>query len=739
MVPYRLQVECGDDAAWMCQVECVVTRSYTFMKGYIGTILRVDLSARTCTKESIPEQVYELLLSGVGLGAYYLYKHIPAGADPLGPENILGFTSGLLTGTGSVMTGRWMAVCKSPLTGGWGDSNCGGNLAPAIKQCGFDAIFFSGVASSPVYLFVDNKGAEIRDAGDYWGLDTVEAENRLIADTWEKKRPAVAVIGPAGEKLSLIAGISNDRGRFAARSGVGAVMGSKRLKAIVLAGSKMVRGEDFEAIKAISKAYAAKIRKSNLPGFAKGYIFPTMGKVMGSMKQAVPIDGMMTAMLLKKYGTVMNNTLSIHSGDAPLKNWGGSEKDYNRSYYKHLNPDAFIAREEQKYHCYSCIVGCGGICTIKDLHGGAYPHTHKPEYETAMAFGGLLMNKDTSLIFSINELLNRAGMDTISVGGTVAFAIECYEHGLIKQEAEAEGLELTWGNSGAIWTLVEKIASRSPGLGDLLADGVKMAAQRIGKGSEVFAVHAGGQELPMHDPKIDPMLATTYCADPTPGRHTTCGDTYYSTSELWKYVSWLPNFSRHPKQEHYTASPEEAMKNIAYTSYKMLIDGSGSCYYAMLMGVRHFRIFDYLNAATGWKKSPDEYMVMGKRMQTMRQLFNMKQQVDMKAFRMHDRGLGSPPLADGHNKGINLGYTIDAMIQVYWKCWGWDEATGYPLPSTIQELGLESILEIPSGGLRDSESVVHVVSEPKAEGVAAPELRSELDAEQVESREGTTV
>ena len=138
-------------------------------------------------------------------------------------------------------------------------------------------------------------------------------------------------------------------------------MGSKRLKAVGLAGSKMVRGEDFEAIKAISKAYAAKIRKSNLPGFAKGYIFPTMGKVMGSMKQAVPIDGMMTAMLLKKYGTVMNNTLSIHSGDAPLKNWGGSEKDYNRSYYKHLNPDAFIAREEQKYHCYSCIVGCGGI------------------------------------------------------------------------------------------------------------------------------------------------------------------------------------------------------------------------------------------------------------------------------------------------------------------------------------------------------------------------------------------
>ncbi|MBI9102058.1 MAG: aldehyde ferredoxin oxidoreductase family protein [Spirochaetales bacterium] len=661
------------------------------MKGYIGRILSIDLSSGEWKAETVGDDVYEKFLSGVGLGAWYLYQNIPAGADPMGPENILGFTSGLLTGTGTVMTGRWMAMCKSPLTGGWGDSNCGGNLAPAIKQCGYDAIFIKGQSKKPVYIFIDNKGPVIKDASAYWGLDTVEAEERLIKDNWNKKKPSVAVIGPASEKLSLISGISNDGGRFAARSGVGAVMGSKGLKALVLAGTKAVTCENPEAIKILTKEYARKVRKSNAPGIMGGWAMAVMGKLLGSMKSVVPIDGIMTVMLLKKWGTVMNNTMAIQNGDAPLKNWSGSDKDYKGKYSSSLNPDKFIAREERKYHCSSCIVGCGGICSIKDIRDGKYSHTHKPEYETAMCFGGLLMSKDTDSIFYANEICNRSGLDSISAGGVIAFAIECYENGILTKE-DTGGLELTWGNSDSIISLLEKIAAREEGIGALLADGVKRAAEKIGKGSERFAVHAGGQELPMHDPKIDPMLGAVYSADPTPGRHTTSSGVYYTTSALWEKISWLPRFRMYPKAKEYINHDEVSLKNVAYTSYKMLIDGTGSCYYAMLMGVNHYKIFDYLNHATGWNLSADEYIEIGKRMQNMRQLFNIKQGVDPASFIMHARATGEEPLISGHNEGLKL--DIQALAESYRRAWGWDEITAVPTSETLEKFGLKELVVV---------------------------------------------
>ncbi|HEX2770516.1 MAG TPA: aldehyde ferredoxin oxidoreductase N-terminal domain-containing protein, partial [Geobacteraceae bacterium] len=210
------------------------------MKGYIGKILFVNLSTSEIKTESIPDGVYEQFLTGVGLGAWVLYQQIPARADPLGPENMLGFVSGLLTGTPDFETGRWMVVCKSPLTGGWGDANCGGTFSPAIKHCGYDAIFINGASAGPVYLYVDDQGAQIRPADHVWGLDSIEAEEILKKENQGSKKPQVAVIGTSGEKLSLISGICNDGGRIAARSGVGAVMGSKRLKAVVLAGDKPV-------------------------------------------------------------------------------------------------------------------------------------------------------------------------------------------------------------------------------------------------------------------------------------------------------------------------------------------------------------------------------------------------------------------------------------------------------------------------------------------------------------------
>ncbi len=658
------------------------------MKGYRGKILEVDLTKRTSEVREIPDTIYEMVLSGVGLGAWYLYENIPAGADPMGPENILGITSGLLTGTGSVMTGRWMAVCKSPLTGGWGDSNCGGNLAPAIKQCGVDAIFFRGIADSPVYLHMDNKGAEIRDAAPYWGLDAVEAEERLIADNTYGKKPAVAVIGPAGEKRSLISGISNDGGRYAARSGVGAVMGSKNLKAIVLAGKKMSKGADPEALRSISRSYSSKVRRLNLPKAVGGWFLPPFGKAMAAVKNHLPMDGMLTTLMLKRWGSTMNNTLGITSGDAPLKNWTGSVKDYRRAYYKNVNPTRQEKREVRKYHCNSCIVGCGAVCDIKDIRDGRYSHTHKPEYETVTAFGGLLMNKDLDSIFYINEMLNRGGMDTISVGGTIAFAIECYEKGLLTKD-DTGGLELKWGNAETIIKLVEMMINRE-GIGDLLADGVKKAAERIGKGSEAFAVHAGGQELPMHDPKIDAMLGVIYSADPTPGRHTTTGGLYYRFSHLWEYVSWLPPQKKFPKEDEFIPSDGEALKAKAHTAYKMLVDGAGGCYYAMLMGEQHFRLFDFLNAATGWNLSPDEFIEKGIRIQNLRQMFNAKHGVDIRSFKMNGRAYGKPALKAGPTAEVS--FNLEDMIALYNRNWGWDESTGIPKNETVESLGINDIL-----------------------------------------------
>jgi len=658
------------------------------MKGYMGKILRVDLTTGDIQHEDIPDEVYENYLSGVGLGAYYLHKHIPAGADPMGPENILGILSGLLTNTGSLMTGRWMAVCKSPLTGGWGDANCGGTLSPVIKQCGVDGIFFSGISPKPVYLYMDSEGAELRDAAHVWGKDAVEAEEILQEECKTKKKPKVAVIGQAGENKSLISGIVNDAGRISARSGVGAVMGSKRLKAVVLQGSGKTEIADSEGMKAYSKEMATKIKNANLPKFFKGFLFPYLGLLMSKQKKVSAMDGMLAAMMFKKFGTIPVNTMGMTNGDCPVKNWGGSVVDFKKKKYKKLNPDNILARETRKYHCFSCVIGCGGICDIHDIKGGKYTHTHKPEYETCSSFGCLSLNDDLDAIFYINEMLNRAGMDTISAGNTVAFAIECFENGILT-EADTGGIRLKWGDADAIIALLEKMINRD-GIGDVLADGVKAAAQRIGKGAERFAVHVGGQEPGMHDPKLDPLLGIHF-SDPTPGRHTIGGAVYYNAMYLWKEVSWAPEVTKHLKSEEYIPSDKEALKSIATSAYKTLTDGAGGCFFAMILGVDHWNLFQMLNLATGWDLSADAYMEIGKRIQTARQLFNTKHGVEPRDSIPSGRVKGDPALTGGALKGITL--EIEEMVRLTWKNFGWNETTGVPEDKTINDLQLNGLIE----------------------------------------------
>jgi len=607
----------------------------------------------------------------------------------MGQENVLGFTSGLLTGTGSLITGRFMVLCKSPLTGGIGEANCGGYLSPAIKQCGYDAVFIHGKSEKLVYLYIGNKGCEIRDASEYQGMDAIECEEALIKKcTTTGKIPAVATIGVSGEKLSLISGICTDKGRIAARSGVGAVMGSKNVKAVVFAGTKKVSTADPEEIKKISIKLSDSIRKVNMPAFIKPKNFSVM-KMMPPFVFSMP--GVLSAAIMKRWGTCGTCTMSVVTGDSPLKNWAGSIKDFNKAEYSKIDGSHIIEKEDRKYHCYSCILGCGGECSISDITKGEYSRTHKPEYETQMALGGLLLNSDINSIFYLNETLNRAGMDTISAGHSIAMAIECYKNGIISIE-ELGGIDLDWGKAKEIIEFTKLMIERK-GMGDVFADGTKVAGKRLGKGSEKFAIHAGGQECGMHDSRGDAPLAIHYSVDATPGRHTTGSSQYYSVMQIWKKVSWAPKLIIEPKKNEYVPCKREATKSVALAFYKRIIDGTGACFFATLLGVNNYRLFDWLNAATGWKKTPDEYMEIGKRVYCLRQMFNLKHGIDPWSFRLHSRLAGEPPLKKGPLKGKFL--KIDDMMREFWDVCGFHRETGVPLHHTLEQLNL---IDLTAGG-----------------------------------------
>jgi aldehyde:ferredoxin oxidoreductase len=645
--------------------------------GYTGKILTVDLSTREIREETIPDRVYEYYLSGIGLAAYILYDRIPAGVDPLGPENIMGFVSGLLAGTGSLFAGRWMVVGKSPLTGGWGEANCGGSFSPAIKRCGYDGIFFTGTSEKPVYLYVNNGGAELRDALHIWGRDTVESEAMLVSETSANSR--VAVIGPAGERLSLIAGICNDRGRMAARSGLGAVMGAKRLKAVVLDGKKRIDVHNRAEIKRLSQTCNRWVQFQ--PPIFAGPVAAYIGALMRILPVQMAMDGMVYKILLKKWGTGGMNQMSVEMGDAPVKNWRGSSVDWGIKKSLSVNPEAIRKYEKVKYHCYACPLGCGGICSTKGKDG----ETHKPEYETVLSLGGLCMNADVDSIFHLNDILNRAGMDTISAGGTVAFAIECYEAGILTKE-DTDGLELTWGNSEAIVALIEKMIRRE-GIGDVLADGSKVATRKIGKKAGAAAMHAGGQELPMHDGRNDPGYNVHYSVEAAPGRHTVGAQMYYEMFQLWKVAKRLPRVKPlYFKARKYIADEEKAVTAAACSKFMNIANCAGLCLFGVFLGAKRTPTFSWLNAATGWNKTPEEYLDIGARIQTLKQAFNIKHGIDPRTFRPGDRVIGKPAQTEGANRGRTV--DMEKLIRDYYRQFGWDPETGRPKEESIDRAKL---------------------------------------------------
>jgi len=616
-------------------------------KGYMGKLLSVYLNDGRIEEESLSEKLCRDYIGGYGIGARLLYDRIPAGADPLGPDNILGLLTGPLTGTPAIIGSRFVAVGKSPkCAGGWGDANCGGFFGPHLKFAGYDGILFYGISSRPVYLLIDEGQATLKDADDLWGLGVSLLEDTLLER--HGKDIQVCSIGPAGEKLSFTACIMNDKERAAGRSGLGAVMGSKKLKAVVVKGNMKVPLNDENKAKELRKKYLKE---------ATG---------------AYPV--------FNKYGTagVMHDT--VLCGDGPVKNWGGADTpDFPSERLRKISDEAVIGVEGYKpYGCWHCPIACGGKMLQKsgnfalDFNDGV---GHKPEYETLAIFGSNLLNDDLSSIIKINEICNNLGLDTISVGATIGYAMECFENGLITKD-QTDGIELTWGNTEAIVAMTEKIGKRE-GFGDILADGIKVAWERLGKIGTEYAVHIGGEEMPAHNPKFIPGLATTYLVTPTPARHTQGGELV------------IPPGLDEPEPDKYTYSGQAELHAKLVAIYEV-VNAAGLCMFGTLSYPLR-SLPEQLMAVIGEPYDLEKIYEVGMRIYTMRHAFNLREGINPLTRNVPGRMIGDPPLKSGNVKDITVDYKT--LVTEFLERIGWDTQTTIPSEATLRKLDMEFLID----------------------------------------------
>jgi aldehyde:ferredoxin oxidoreductase len=617
--------------------------------GYMGRVCFVDLTRGEVRSENVDDKVYRDFLGGVGLAAKILSERQRANADALGPENIIGFATGLLTGCGVPSAVRCTVAAKSPLTGSWGDSSVGGYLGSEIKACGYDAIFFQGISSDPVYLLIDSDRAELRDASHLWGKDTFETTeilHREVGDPGFK----IACIGPAGEALSWISAIIIDKERVAARSGLGAVMGAKQLKAVAVKGDRKTEVAHPKKMNALIRDFTKHLNKSTHP-----------------LIEAI-----------RRRGTCFTLGPGVLGGDAPIKNWNFFGAEAMPTYDK-LSGENIVKYRVRKAGCPGCPLRCKSVVKIDQ---GAYSveETATPEYETLVAFGTLCLNDDLESVIKANNICNRYGIDTISAGETIAWAMECYERGIITKN-DTGGVELSWGNAAAIVAILEKMVKRE-GFGGILADGVRRAAEQIGKGAEEYAMHIHGQELPYHDPRHRPCRGTAYIADPTPSRHV-----QYTAMLIKEAGGTLGNYPELevPEVEANDYRGKGPMYATAVKYFEAFV-ASGFCSFSAWAGP--VPIVEFIAAATGWDTTAGELLVTGERIQTLRHAFNFREGLLPGDFFLPRRL--SEPIPAGPHKGIT--HDFDTLTTVYYKAMNWDTETGEPSKQRVEELGLGEIL-----------------------------------------------
>ncbi len=607
-------------------------------RGFMGKILMVDLSKKELKDEALDDELGRKFIGGYGLGAKILFDSQKAGTDPLGPDSMFGFTTGILTGTPAISASRYVVVGKSPLTGGWGDANSGGYFGPHLKFAGYDAVFFTGISEKPVYLHIENGKAELKDASHIWGKDTFETEDILRSELG--KDTEIACIGQAGEKVALISCVMNNKGRAAGRSGLGAIMGSKKLKAVAVRGSMEVPMADGDRAMELRKKYLKELT---------GHVD-----------------------MLREWGTPAILIRCSESGDTPTKNWSGTSiidfPDYGL-----LGANPVIERQSKRYACYRCPIGCGGH--MKEGTGDyRYEEgAHKPEYETLGMFGNNCLNSNLESIIKVNDICNRYGIDTISGGSAIAFAIECYEKGLITK-ADTDGIEMTWGNHKSIVAMTEKLVKRE-GFGDILADGVKAAAEKIGKGANQYAMHVNGQETPAHDPKLGYHWGTSYRMDPTPARHT---------QGPGMPIPGLPVPPFDPKSFSGRGEAHKIGSDFAH-----VVSSTGTCMF-LFWALPHIDgIIDFMRAVSGWDFTVDELLVTGERIANIRHAFNIREGINPLEYKIAGRIMGNPPPKEGPLAGITV--DEETLDQELLAAMDWDPRTTKPSRKKLEELGLEEV------------------------------------------------
>jgi len=618
------------------------------MYGVFGNVVHIDLSTGKVREIDLDESIYKKFFGGYGLGVWYIYKNLEKNIDPLGEKNILGILPGMLNGTNAPMAGRMMAATKSPLTGTWGDSNVGGHMGPELKKTGHDGLFISGISKDPVYIYIE-KDIEILDAKDLWGKTTTETE-KILRERHQGSQ--VLSIGQAGENVSLISAIITDYGRALGRSGVGAVMGSKRLKAIVAKGTKEVSIYNRE-----------KFRE----------IVSRMMEIMNPSKNK-------DAEIWHKYGTIESTEYSHLSGDTPIKNWKGiGIIDFGREKIKNISKEEIVKDNVKSYGCASCPVACGAWIKRKTKYGEI--EGHRLEYEGTGMLGGLLLNGDLDSVAYGFELANRYGYDVISLGAVIGFAMECYELGIIKKEDL--GFELNWGDGDAVIKTIELMV-KNEGIGKILNMGVKRASEILHAPEEI-AIHVHGQELPAHDPKYLPSLATTYVADPTPGRHT-AGGVGFSEGSVPRTQFPIEGI-KFQKLEKYVYTGK-GYAHAVISNIRQVENSLGFCIFSEF---GQYPYVELVNSVTGWNLTDKDLLRNGERIQNLRQLFNIREGLKPSDFRIPNRAIGIPPQKAGPLENITV--DVDSLVKDYFNAMEWDINTGMPSERKIRELDLEEFIK----------------------------------------------
>ncbi len=616
--------------------------------GYTGKILRIDLTHRKIETETRSDDFYRTYLGGRGMVGHYLLNELPQGVEPLSPENVLVFANGPLTGAAVSGQGRNGAGAKSPLTGGFGNAEGGGYWGAELKRAGFDGIIVSGRAEQPVYLWIHDRQAEFRNAAHLWGKTSGQTEDAIREELGDRGI-RTALIGPAGEKLVRYAAIVNDRSHFVGRNGLGAVMGSKNLKGIAVRAAP-------------GKGQMQIAHPDGVQSLAK-WMGANLDKVAG----------------LHDHGTARILRSLSKAGGLPTYNFRDGHFDANDKITGQTMSATILVKQET---CYACAVRCKRVVQVNESpYGTVDPLYGGPEYETLAGFGSLEGNDDLIALAKANELCAAYGFDTISLGNVIAFAMECYERGVISSH-DTDGIDLRFGNARATLKMIEKITRRE-GFGDVLAEGVARAARTIGRGAEEFAMQVHGQEIPMHEPRLKQGLGVGYAVSPTGADHNhNMHDTYYTKegSAVEDLRALEASIHAVPAND---LSPDKVRILTTLSNWMHFWDSAVMCQF-LPYSVQ--QMTDLMNAVTGWDMSAHDYVRTGERAATLARLYNLREGWNSKDDTLPKRFFQA--FANGPLAGTALApEQFAAATREYYRQMGWDE-NGVPTHERLAELGI---------------------------------------------------